>query len=74
MVLYMDEYRKAKQAASAIRCETELKCVNWTPVAGLSAMFCYQCPHEVSPNLPDDFASVDIDAFASRVYALASQI
>ncbi len=74
MVVYLDEYRKAKQAASAVRCENELMCVNWTPVAGVSAMFCYQRPDEFSPNFPDDLASIDTDAFVSRVYALASQI
>jgi len=37
-------------------------------------MSCYQTEQEFSPQLPEDFASVDVKAFLDRVYALATQV
>ena len=75
MVIYLDQFRKARalKAAAQHRCDQERMCVNWNPAFG-ALTFCYQPPQELSPRLPDDFTSVDIDAFVSRVYALATQI
>lgn len=76
MVIYMDQYRKAKAAKRAEhrRYDEELLCVNWNPAIGLIAMSCYQTVQELSPQLPEDFSNVDVSAFLDRVYALASQI
>ena len=76
MIIYLDEYRKAKAvklAARQQRCDQERMCVNWNPAFGTLAAFCYQQPHELSPQLPDEFTSID-EAFVSRAYALATQI
>ena len=76
MVIYMDDYRKAKAAKHTEigGYDEELLCVNWNPAVSVLAASCYQRPHELSPQLPDDFESIDVQAFMDRVYALASQI
>lgn len=76
MVIYLDQYRKTKASKPAVQhgCDEARMCVNWNPAFGTAATFCYQHPQEVSPQLPHDFTSIDIDAFVSRVYALATQI
>jgi hypothetical protein len=75
MLIYMDDYRKAKTAqAEESRYDEELLCVNWNPAVRLVALTCYQKPEELSPQLPEDFSNVDVTAFMGRVYALASQI
>jgi hypothetical protein len=76
MVVYLDEYRKAKAAPPAEygRYDEELLCVNWNPAVSVVALTCYQTPQELSPELPENFTAVDVQAFMSRVYALASQI
>ena len=76
MVIYMDQYRKAKATSVAMRRrrDEELMCVNSSPVVAMPAMSCCQHSHELSPRLPDALASIDIEAFLDRVYGLASQI
>jgi hypothetical protein len=76
VVIYMDDYRKAKalKLPARHRYDEELMCVNWNPAIGVIAMSCYQTAQELSPELPEDLATVDVDAFLDRVYALASQI
>ena len=76
MVIFLDEYRKAKAAKSAehVRYDEDLLCVNWNPAVGLVAMSCYQTERELSPQLPEDFSAVDVPAFLDRVYALATQV
>lgn len=75
MLIYLDDYRKAKaKPVEYGRYDEELLCVNWNPAVSVVAMTSYQRPQELSPNLPDDFTAVDVQAFMSRVYALASQI
>lgn len=74
MVIYMDDYRKARAALLPAVCnEEQLLCVNWNPAFGAIARSCYQTPQELSPQLPDEHAVVQRD-FMDRVYALASQI
>lgn len=74
MVIYLDDYRKARAARlPALRAEEELLCVNWNPAFGAIALSCYQSTQELSPELPDDHAAVQPE-FMNRVYALASQI
>ena len=77
MVIYLDDYRKAKAAKRvevAERCDEELLCVNWNPAVRLVAMSCFQTEQELSPKLPEDLSTIDTGAFLDRVYALASQI
>ena len=77
MVIYLDDYRKAKAARVPTleqRYGEELLCVNWNPTVAMSVMFSDQRPQELNPRLRDDLASVDVDAFIERVYALASQV
>lgn len=74
MVIYLNDYRKARTAMlPAVGSEEQLLCVNWNPAFGVIAMSCYQTPQELSPQLPDDHAVVQPE-FMDRVYALASQI
>lgn len=74
MVIYLDDYRKARFAAvPAQRADEELLCVNWNPAFGPIALSSYQTPRELSPALPEEHEMVQPE-FMSRVYALASQI
>jgi hypothetical protein len=75
MVIYMDDYRKAKTASRVEMggYDEELLCVNWNPAVSVIALSCYQTPQELSPKLPEDLAVMDPE-FLNRVYALASQI
>ena len=76
MVIYLDQYRKNK-AANVIaprRYDQEKLCVNGNPVVGVIAMSSHQNLHDLSPELPEDFTQVDVEALLGRVYALASQI
>jgi hypothetical protein len=76
MLVYLDDYRKAKAAKPVEygRYDEELLCVNWNPAVSVVALTSYQTEQELSPNLPEDFTAVDVQAFMNRVYALASQI
>ena len=76
MVIYMDDYRKAKEAkvTGHHRYDEELLCVNWNPAIRVIAMSCYQTAEELSPQLPEDFSNTDAEAFLQRVYALATQV
>ncbi len=76
MLIYLDEYRKAKAARALVRerYSEELLCVNSSSVVGISTLFSYQHPAQRSPDLPHDFTSIDVDRFVDRARALASQI
>ena len=80
MVIDLEQYRRARSrnATRAVtakaRCEEERMCVNWRPSRGIAAVFCYRDPHLMSPQLPDDFAAVDVEDYLDRLYTLASQI
>lgn len=76
MVIYLDQYRKAQTSVMAgmQRHGEEKLCVN-----GLSTLSMLATPdtrelNALSPQLPEDFSSVDVGALYNRVYALASQI
>ena len=74
MVIYLDDYRKARAAqVPAVYSEEQLLCVNWNPAFSAIALSCYQTPQELSPQLPDDYSAIRPE-FMDRVYALASQI
>lgn len=82
MILYMDDYRKASKTDAdaqfdveqAEEFEQERLCVNWIPAVRTLALSCYQRPQELSPDLPADLTTVDIDSFLDRVYGLATQV
>jgi hypothetical protein len=78
VVIDLEQYRRAKRSRAASvaaqRCEEERMCVNWTPSRGMAALFCYRDPRLMSPQLPDDFAGLDVEDFIDRLYALASQV
>ena len=74
MVIYLDEYRKARATPlPAFRAEEQRLCVNWNPAFGSIALSCYRTPQEMSPQLPDEQDLVQ-PGFMTRVAALASQI
>jgi len=76
VLIYMDQYRKAKAAKMvATRCHDQEKLyVNWNPAIRVIPLSCYRDLKGPSPQLPEDFAKIDIAAFHDHVYALASQI
>ena len=78
MLIDLDSYRRARAARAAAEAEAceeaELQCVNWNPAVRLVALSCYQRPRELSPELPEDFSTVDMRAFMDRIHALATQI
>lgn len=74
MVIYLDQYRKAKTIAGMQRHAEAKLCVNGTAAIGVIAMPNAQGWNALSPQLPEDFCTVDIDTLYDRVYALASQI
>lgn len=76
MLIYLDEYRKAKAARAALhdRHGEERECINLGAVATVSAIFCFQHPAELSPELPEDSTSVDLDRVLDRIHALALQL
>lgn len=76
MLIYLDEYRKAKATRAAVqdRHGEERECINMGAVAAMSAIFCFQRPAELSPQLPEDRTSVDLDKVLDRIRALASQL
>jgi len=73
MVVYLDQYRKAKAAnVMAARCYDQQKlCVNGNSAIAMSGN---QNANDLTPELPEDFTRVDVEALLGRVYALASQI
>jgi len=77
MVIFLDHYRKAqatKRVGAANRYDEELLCVNWNPAVSLIALSYFQTEQELSPQLPEDFSTIDAGVFLDRVYALAGQI
>ena len=74
MLIYLDEYRKAKaEKVPARRRDEELLCVNWNPAFGVVSLTCCHTPRDLSPQLPDNLADM-APAMMDRIYALASQI
>jgi hypothetical protein len=66
--------RTARAQTLEERYGEELLWANWNPMVGLSVACWCRRPQELSPPLPHDLASIDVDAFIERVYAFASQI
>ena len=76
MVIYMDDYRTTKEVpAGTLKNATygdEIMNANWNPAVVYVLNAAAQCT--LSPELPEDLTTIDVDDFLSRVYALASQI
>ena len=76
MVIYMDDYRKAQNSSVGKddRYDEELLCANWNPSLRALAISCFQTTAELTPQLPEDFSNIDVEAFLDRIYALATQV
>ena len=76
MVIYLDQYHRTKAANVMVaRSYDQAKlCVNGNTTTDVIVMSSNQNSNDLSPELPEDLTQVDIEAFFSRVYALASQI
>ena len=75
MLIYLDDYRKARALKPPARRRLEeLLCVNRNPASGVVDLSCFKTPQELNPQLPDDFEGIDVRALMERVRALASQI
>ena len=76
MVIYLDQYRPTKAApVSVLKNGTygdEIMNASWNPAVVLMFHDVAQCA--ISPELPEDLTTVDIDSFLGKVYALATQI
>jgi hypothetical protein len=76
MLIYLDEYRKKKttigSAAAVQPHEEDRDCVDPGVIATVSAIFRFQHPSELSPDLAADLTSVN-NIVLDRIYALASQ-
>ena len=76
MVIYMDECRATRAAPVRVLKNgtygDEILNANWNPA--VVYMFNNVAQRALSPELPDDLATVDVDEFLGRVYALATQI
>jgi hypothetical protein len=83
MLVYLDDFRKTR-AETVKNNVAELKNGTYGDdvmnASRNSAVLCafsapsQQSQHAFSPEIPDDFAAVDVDALMSRIYALASQV
>ena len=76
MVFYLDQYRAANAApVGMLKNGTygdEVMYANWNPAVVYMANAVAQCA--LSPELPEDLTTIDVDAFLAKVYALATQI
>ncbi len=76
MVIYMDPYRATRAApATVLKNGTygdEIMNANWNPAVVYLFKDAAQCA--ISPELPTDLTTVDVDSFLGKVYALATQI
>ena len=76
MVIYLDQYRPTKAApVSVLKNGTygdEIMNSNWNPA--VIYLLNDVAQRAISPELPEDLTTVDIDSFLGKVYALATQI
>ncbi len=75
VVIYLDEYRKAKATRTAMRDRHrgDRQCVNAGAIAAVSTVSCFEHPCEPSPPQPEDLVSVDRGKDLDRIQALATQ-
>ena len=72
MLIHLNDHRKPKDTTASIHEAQGLR-VNWNPAFGMIALSWYQRPHELSPEMPEEAATLE-PVFVNRVRALASQI
>lgn len=73
MVIYLDQYRNVTATAPRTpRYGEDIMNASWNPE--LAAVAAAAHPQVHTPDLPEDLTQIDVDAFMSRIYALASQI
>ena len=76
MVIYLDQYRAEKPAPAAwLKNDTygdEVMQASWNPA--VIQMLREPTQAVPSPELPDELADGDVDAFLARVYGLATLI
>lgn len=73
MVIYLDQYRNVTATAPRTpRYGDDIMNASWTPE--LAAVAAAIPPQLQAPELPEDLRTIDVDAFMSRIYALASSI
>ncbi len=82
MLIYLDDFRKTRTSmaqdeivGTTLKNGTygaEVMNSGWNP----AVLYALSTPPQstLSPDLPQDLATIDIDAFMSRVYALATQV
>ena len=61
--------RASKRAALTRDCDEDILVVNWNSAIALIAPSCHHVEQGLRPRLPEDLATIDIDAFLDRVYA-----
>jgi hypothetical protein len=75
MVIYLDDYRKARAMKSArARAEQALRGASRNPPAGAFALACSPSDSACSPQPLAEIVNFDVAGFLDRVYSLASQI
>jgi len=75
-IIHLDQYRKTKATRVSVvdRHPRDQEYVAEEAIASLCATFCVRGPGELSPQLPDEPASDDLDRFLDCVRAIASQV
>lgn len=75
MVIYLDDYRKARAMKPAgARHHEAPRSMNWNVAVSAFALSCHLPERKSSPRLSEDFAGLEVKGFLDCVYALASQI
>ena len=81
-MIYLDDYRKAgtgiaRDDLMSARLKNgtygdDVMNANWNP----AVLYALNVPSQrsLSPELPQDLSTIDIDSFMHRIYALASQV
>ena len=76
MVIYLDQRRQPKAASVSMSKNgtygDEIMNSNWNPA--VIYLLNDVAQRAISPELPEDLSTVDVEAFLGRVYALATQI
>ena len=76
MVIYMDDYRKARKSRERHgRIDESVMCANGAPHVSVVAASECESGAEWSPELPEQFLTLEAaTTFLDRVYALATQV
>ena len=80
MLVYLDDFRKTRAEAVKSNVAALKNGTYGDDVMNASRNSAVLCAlrtpsqQSLSPEIPDDFATVDVDALMNRIYALASQV